>query len=202
MKNTVKRLLPLLSMAILIQTGCAKQEVVRKDEAIAPSASAKQAAPAPATPAVAPAKTPEKPAAAAANPAPAPAGVQQKTAAADAPATAAELQRQLEKIYFDFDSPSLGDAARKTLTGNAAVLKRNPLVRVRVEGHCDERGSDEYNLALGERRARSAVRYLETLGVASGRLSTVSYGKEKPVETAHDETAWAKNRRDEFVIVR
>ena len=71
---------------------------------------------------------------------------------------------------------------------------------MRIEGHCDERGSDEYNLALGEQRAQAAARYLTTLGISGERLSTISFGKEKPADPGHDENAWAKNRRDEFII--
>ena len=115
-------------------------------------------------------------------------------------ATATDSQKAVEKIYFDFDSSTLSDTARQTLTRNFAVLKKTPQSRIRVEGHCDERGSDEYNLALGERRAQEAVRYLATLGVPVDRLSALSYGKEKPADPGHTEAAWAKNRRDEFVI--
>ena len=79
-------------------------------------------------------------------------------------------------------------------------MKKNSALKVRIEGHCDERGSDEYNLALGERRAKAAMNYLVTLGIADKRLSVISYGKEKPVDPGHDEAAWAKNRRAEFVI--
>lgn len=80
-------------------------------------------------------------------------------------------------------------------------MKRNATIKVRIEGNCDERGSDEYNLALGERRAQVAARYLTTLGISGERLSTISYGKEKPVDPGHDENAWARNRRDDFVII-
>jgi peptidoglycan-associated lipoprotein len=115
-------------------------------------------------------------------------------------AITADLQKAFEKIYFDFDSSTLSGNARKSLAMNFAVLMQNPLPRIRVEGNCDERGSDEYNLALGERRAQAAVRYLTTLGVPADRFSIISYGKEKPTVPGHDETALAKNRRDEFVI--
>jgi peptidoglycan-associated lipoprotein len=80
-------------------------------------------------------------------------------------------------------------------------MKNNSL-KVQIEGNCDERGSDEYNLALGEKRAKSAMKYLETLGVPAERLSVISYGKEKPADPGHDEAAWAKNRRDEFVLIK
>jgi len=107
-----------------------------------------------------------------------------------------------EAIYFDFDSYVLSQDARDSLDMNAQWLKKNTEHKVRLEGHCDERGSDEYNLALGEKRAKAAFSYLATLGIPEDRLSTVSYGKEKPADPGHDEAAWAKNRRVEFVIVK
>ena len=114
----------------------------------------------------------------------------------------AALQQALEKIYFDFDSAALSESSRDTLKKDYELIKKNGAAKVEIEGHCDERGSDEYNLALGERRAKAALNYLVTLGIAPGRLSTISYGKEKPADPGHDEAAWAKNRRVEFVIVK
>jgi peptidoglycan-associated lipoprotein len=108
----------------------------------------------------------------------------------------------LNRIHFDLDQYTLTSGARDTLAANAAFLKANPDLQVRIEGHCDERGSDEYNLALGERRALAAMNYLESLGVAKARLSTISYGEEMPLVPGHDEAAWAKNRRAEFKVVR
>jgi peptidoglycan-associated lipoprotein len=80
-------------------------------------------------------------------------------------------------------------------------MKKNDSVNIQIAGHCDERGSDEYNLALGEKRAKAAMDYIVTLGIPASRLSTLSYGKEKPLDPGHDEAAWAKNRRDEFTII-
>jgi peptidoglycan-associated lipoprotein len=108
----------------------------------------------------------------------------------------------LERIFFDFDQYVLTEQARATLAGNAAYLKANPGAQVRIEGHCDERGSDEYNLALGERRALAAKNYLESLGISASRLSVISYGEEIPLDPAHDESAWSKNRRAEFKVLR
>ncbi|PLX74027.1 MAG: peptidoglycan-associated lipoprotein [Desulfuromonas sp.] len=105
----------------------------------------------------------------------------------------------LTRVHFDFDSYVLTSATRKTLAQNAEVMKAIPGLKVRIEGHCDERGSDEYNLALGERRAQAAMNYMTTLGVSSSRMSTISYGEEKPLDPGHAEMAWAKNRRAEFV---
>ncbi|TYO97688.1 peptidoglycan-associated lipoprotein [Geothermobacter ehrlichii] len=122
----------------------------------------------------------------------------QERMAADLEAVASKLQR----IHFDFDQYTLSPEARDILAANAALLKANPELKIRIEGHCDERGSDEYNLALGERRAVAARDYLVSLGVAADRLSTISYGEEMPLDPASNEAAWAKNRRAEFKVVR
>jgi peptidoglycan-associated lipoprotein len=104
-------------------------------------------------------------------------------------------------IYFDFDKAELRDDARATLSELAQWLKDNPSVRIRVDGNCDERGSNEYNLALGENRAASAKKYLVYLGISPDRLETMSYGEEKPVCTESNESCWSKNRRDNFTII-
>jgi peptidoglycan-associated lipoprotein len=106
----------------------------------------------------------------------------------------------LQTIYFDFDSSSLTAAARATLEENANWLKVTDKVDIQIEGHCDERGGHQYNLALGERRARSVKDYLVALGVDASRVSVISYGKEKSVAFGHDEGAWSKNRRANFVV--
>jgi len=105
---------------------------------------------------------------------------------------------QLEAVYFAYDSFLLSPQARQALERNAAWLQANADSRITVEGHCDERGSDEYNLALGDRRAKAVKSYLAALGVAAERLHTISYGEERPAVAGSDETAWAKNRRAEF----
>ncbi|MEZ4601692.1 MAG: peptidoglycan-associated lipoprotein Pal [Syntrophotaleaceae bacterium] len=104
----------------------------------------------------------------------------------------------LERIHFDFDQYNLTSAAQETLVNNASYLKANPGTKVRVEGYCDERGSDEYNLALGQRRAEAAKNYLVSLGVAPERLAVISYGEEMPLDPSATEEAYAKNRRAEF----
>jgi len=202
MKICVKSLSPLVLLATLTYTGCAKQEVVRKDSPIAPALSSARkdtsgtAVKPVDTTARSAVQTPPPPATTA------PAPEQPAAAQGGAPAAvAAEVQRQLEKVYFDFDSATLSEAARHALTGDAALITRNPGVKVRIEGHCDERGSDEYNLAIGERRARAAARYLESLGVGAERITTLSFGKEKPAAPGHDEAAWAQNRRDELIAL-
>ena len=116
------------------------------------------------------------------------------------PATAEEKQ-VFETIRFDFDKSEIRPDARIVLEKIAVYLKKNRKVKVSFEGHCDERGTAEYNMALGERRSLSARRYMVSLGIAPERLGTVSYGAEKPFDSAHNETAWAKNRRCEFKIV-
>ncbi len=107
----------------------------------------------------------------------------------------------LKDIYFNFDKYDVRPEDMEILKQSAALLAKNPTVKIQIEGHCDERGTSEYNLALGERRANSAKKYLISLGIAEGRISTISYGKEKPLDPAHNEEAWAKNRRDHFIIV-
>jgi peptidoglycan-associated lipoprotein len=108
----------------------------------------------------------------------------------------------LQTAYFDFDKADIRPEMRTVLQRNAEWLRRNPRVKVSIEGHCDERGTEEYNMALGQRRAEAAKNYLVSLGISSNRLSTISYGEERPADTGHSETAWAKNRRAEFSIVR
>jgi peptidoglycan-associated lipoprotein len=105
-----------------------------------------------------------------------------------------------EHVYFDFDSAALSALAQATLKNKAAWLKANPDAMVIIEGNCDERGTNEYNLALGERRALSAQAYLVDLGISASRLSTISYGEERPLDNRHTEEAWAKNRRDQFKL--
>jgi peptidoglycan-associated lipoprotein len=106
----------------------------------------------------------------------------------------------LKPVFFDYDSAELSPAAQAALNENAALMKRYPTWTITIEGHCDERGSAEYNLALGERRAVSARAYLLSLGVGSDRLRTISYGKEFPFDPGTDEASWSKNRRAHFVI--
>ena len=131
----------------------------------------------------------------------APAPVQeqaQPAAAAAAPAVAAAFD--LANIHFDFDKSSLRPEDRNILKGHAEWLMKNKDANIIVEGHCDERGTTEYNLALGERRATETKKYLVELGVPEGRIKTISYGEERPLDPGHTEAAWAKNRRAQFVL--
>ena len=103
-------------------------------------------------------------------------------------------------VYFDYDSAQVADSERSKIDAVSQHLKQNDSVAVIIEGNCDERGSNEYNLALGERRAQAIRTYLTGLGIGSDRIQTKSYGEEKPVNPGHDEAAWAANRRGEFVL--
>ena len=98
-------------------------------------------------------------------------------------------------VYYDFDQSDIKTGQRGTIEANAKYLVANPSAKVTVEGNCDERGSREYNLALGQRRAEAVKKIMTVLGAADGRIETISYGEEKPVAMGHDEAAWAKNRR-------
>ena len=179
-------------VALFMSAGCAKQEIVKKDEVVAPVSVARQIEPP--KPDVTTSKQAADPVEQNASPL-VPAQQTQKAS------SSAQLQSALENIYFDFDSAGLSESARNTLAGHAASLMKESSEKVRIEGNCDERGAAEYNLALGERRAKAAQQYLITLGVKPDRISIVSYGKEKPAVQGIDEAAWAKNRRDEFVVV-
>jgi peptidoglycan-associated lipoprotein len=121
---------------------------------------------------------------------------------AEAAAKMAAARANLEtKIHFELDKSELRDADRSILDAKLPVLTANPGLRIRIEGNCDERGSDEYNLALGQRRAAAAKRYLTEHGIDASRIDVISYGKERPVAPGHDEDAWSQNRNDGFVIV-
>jgi len=108
----------------------------------------------------------------------------------------------LVTAYFDWKSSTLTPDAQSALDQDVAILRSNPDVAVRIEGHCDERGSTQYNMALGQRRAEAARQWVTSKGIDGSRLSVVSYGKERPVDPGHDDAAWAKNRRVEFVVTR
>jgi peptidoglycan-associated lipoprotein len=167
-----------------------------------------QAAPAPVGPAAAVAPTPAPP-----PPAPPPAAetpvVRQPAPAetpapppppAPAPAAPAPAAAPLKDVFFDFDKFAVKDDQKAALSDDIGWLKGNTSVKVVVEGHCDERGTAEYNLSLGERRAKAVKDYLIAAGVAADRISTISYGKERPFVLGHDESAWKWNRRGHFTI--
>lgn len=190
--------LAVLFVLALVVAGCAKKEVVRSNEEAGK----------PAAEAAAPAAKPEtvvsepvKPEAPRAQETPSAAGTQLAAREAEAGVAATTEQASMfEDIHFDFDKSFIREDAKPALAKVADYLKKNAGAKVQVEGHCDERGTAEYNMALGARRAESAKKYLLSLGVKSAALSTVSYGKEKPLDPGHTEDAWAKNRRDHFVL--
>ena len=113
----------------------------------------------------------------------------------------AQEKGYVQDAYFNYDDSTLSADAQSALSTSAAWLKKNPQYNLLVEGHCDERGTEQYNLALGDRRANTAKEYLATLGVDASRIRTVSYGEERPFDPGHDEAAWAKNRRAHLVLV-
>ncbi|OGD21755.1 MAG: peptidoglycan-associated lipoprotein [Candidatus Aminicenantes bacterium RBG_16_63_16] len=111
------------------------------------------------------------------------------------------LEAPLKMIHFDYDQYAIREDAKPTLEGNAAWLKKFSSAKILIEGHCDERGTEEYNLALGEKRAKTAYDYLASLGVPPDRMKLISYGKSQPLDTGHTETSWQKNRRAQFLII-
>ena len=115
--------------------------------------------------------------------------------------TATPASSLLKDAFFSFDRSDLSDDARAALKANAEWLKANPAARVQIEGHCDERGAEDYNMALGAKRAQAAMDFIATLGIPKDRVSTVSYGEEVPSCKEHVESCWEKNRRARFVIV-
>ena len=172
----------IVCFSIMVVTGCAKKSAV-KEQAV----SAEQQAAA------------ERTAKEAAKKEAPPAKESTITEGKMAPqATAAK--EEFKDVLFDFDKFSLKPEGRDTLKGLAAWLTKNKGKSVLIEGNCDERGTTEYNLALGERRAKEAMKYLVELGIDAKRIKTISYGKERPLDPGHTEEAWAKNRRDHFVV--
>jgi peptidoglycan-associated lipoprotein len=105
-------------------------------------------------------------------------------------------------VYFDFDTSDIRNDQVSRIEVNGDFLKKNAMLNIRIEGNCDPRGTKEYNMALGERRALSSKKYLENLGISEGRMTTISYGKERLLLHGQDELSWAQNRRDDFVIVK
>ena len=105
-----------------------------------------------------------------------------------------------QPVYFDFDKSFIRDNAKPVMKANAEWLKAHPKAKIKIEGNCDERGTKEYNQALGQRRAASAKKYLTDMGIAASRISLISYGKEKPICSESSETCWQKNRRDDFAL--
>ena len=198
MMLTRLRLLSTLGVLVasLALLGCPKRpEVIQA--APAPAGPAAAAAPAP-TPAPAPPPVAEAPV----TPPPAPAETPvQPAPAAPTPSPAAVPEPSpLKDAFFDFDKSTIRDDQKAALNEDVAWLKANGQVKLTIEGHCDERGTAEYNLALGERRAKAVKDYLVAAGIPADRIATISYGKERPFVLGHDESAWKWNRRGHIVI--
>ncbi|HUJ79865.1 MAG TPA: peptidoglycan-associated lipoprotein Pal [Nitrospiria bacterium] len=164
------RMALICGLGLIVAAGCAKRVETVQTTEIPPTPPKEEAAPPPA-PQEAPPPAP---------PAPAPAAT-------------------LGDVFFDFDQALIRQDDRARLNEDAQWLKEHGTARMTIEGHCDERGTDEYNLALGERRAKAAKRYLEALGIESGRIETVSYGEERPFCTDHSEQCWQQNRRGHVI---
>jgi peptidoglycan-associated lipoprotein len=179
MKRTNVALLTTLMIALLAFYGCPK----KAEMAATPEEQAQKVEQAPSAPADEAAKQAEA----------------QKASEAEAREAAAREAAGLKPIYFDFDRSNIRDDARSVMKANAEWLKANPAAKVRIEGNCDERGTIEYNQALGQRRATAAKKYLVDLGVKSSRISLISYGKEKPACSESTESCWQENRRDDLV---
>jgi peptidoglycan-associated lipoprotein len=110
-------------------------------------------------------------------------------------------EKPLQMIHFDYDKYAIRDDAKPVLEADAAWLKKFKTAKILIEGHCDERGTEDYNLALGEKRAKSTMDYLVSLGIPAERMKTLSYGKSQPLDLGHDEAAWQKNRRAQFLVI-
>jgi len=188
-KNPWKVAALAVSIAALMAAGCTKKQTVKSDAgmgAAAPSgAPMMEAPPAPPAPEAAPAQPPMTTA---------------QAEAARGMAVTEEMPSHFEDVHFDFDKSDLHDGGKVICQGIADYMKKHPGAKLLIEGHCDERGTAEYNMALGDRRATSVKNYLVSLGVPASSLSTISYGKERPLDPGHTEAAWAKNRRAHFVL--
>jgi peptidoglycan-associated lipoprotein len=186
--RTVAALLPIISLTLLL-AGCPKRPAMTAATAPPPLPPAAAAPPTPAAPVPAPAPVAPAPPTAAPAPAPAP----------PAPPKEYRSNVALNQIFFAFDKADIRPEDARALEASAAYLKGNPNQLVLIEGHCDERGTSEYNLALGERRAKAAMNHLVSNGVEASRITTISYGKERPSCTEKNEACWAKNRNDTFL---
>ena len=177
---------------VLVGGACAKRPFV-------PIASAPAPTPPPASaPLITPVATPEPATVVTPPPVAPPPAV--PTARPSPPPKEFGANTALKTIHFDFDKSEIRSGDATTLEASAAWLKDNPNVLLLIEGHCDERGTEEYNLALGDRRARATMNYLMAQGVRGDRISMISYGEQRPVCTDHNETCWAQNRRAEFLV--
>lgn len=179
MSKTYRALWPIIVLSlVLFMAGCAKKGVEQVEEVTPP----------PSQETAAPGMDMTMP------------GTEQVEVTEQAAMDAEIANFQDKDIYYDFDKFNLTPDARKILAEKASFLNVHPEIKIKVEGHCDERGTREYNLALGERRAKAAMDYLIFLGINPMRISTISYGEERPLDPGHNEEAWTKNRRAHFLI--
>jgi peptidoglycan-associated lipoprotein len=163
-----------IAFGMAIFTGCAEKSTVVKDEAVQEQKADTAKGQAVATPVD-----------------------QEQSTKVEAAATVAV---DIRDINFDFDQSNIRPDAREIMKANADIFLKKGAAKITIEGYCDERGTAEYNMALGERRAQEAKKYLVNLGVKASQIKTISYGEERPLDAGHDENAWTKNRRDHFVV--
>lgn len=204
---TVIGLLLIFFFSLTIFIGCAEKQTVVKDEAMQEQkvAAAQEAAPAPVA-------ADDDAALRAKEAADREAALKEQAAKDEAARKAAAraawakknaealVDLNLQNIYFDYDKSSIRPDAREILKANAEIFTKNSAAKIIVEGHCDERGTAEYNMALGERRAQEAKQYLVNLGIDASRMETISYGKERPLDNRSIDEAWAQNRRAQFLL--
>jgi peptidoglycan-associated lipoprotein len=196
MKNglTWERAVLFLLLAAVLVAGCAKQQTVKSGEAAGTPAGEAAPSAAPGAEGIREAPVTEAP------PPSAGSTVLAAKAAEAGVAVTEEKPSRFADVLFDFDKADLKEEGKTACQAVAEYLRKNPKAKVMIEGHCDERGTAEYNLALGERRAVAVRNYLVSLGVPKGAISTVSFGKERPLDPGHTEEAWAKNRRAHFLL--
>jgi peptidoglycan-associated lipoprotein len=195
-RGSLLAVMPLLLLTLFL-VGCPKRPATPVASAPAPTGSAMAPAPGPApapAPPAAPAPAPLAPAA------PAPGGAATSPPATPPRPSEFSENTNLKDVFFDFDRYDVRAGDAKILDGNAAWLKSSDNNLVLIEGHCDERGTNEYNLALGERRAKSTMNYLVSQGIQANRITIISYGKERPVCSEKNESCWQKNRRAHFLV--
>ena len=196
-------LAPLAVLVVLLPVaGCAKRPALTQASAPAPTGAVAAPPTPPPPPPVARQEPAPAPLAPAPAPEPAPAPTPPPTAAPAPKPQPAEFTTvaAMRDVHFDFDKSEIKPEAARILDANADWLRSNADHVVLIEGHCDERGTNEYNLALGERRARAAMDYLTSKGIAGNRLQIISYGEERPLCNEHNEACWARNRRDHFLV--
>jgi peptidoglycan-associated lipoprotein len=196
-RGSLLAVMPLLLLTLFL-VGCPKRPATPVASAPAPTGSAMAPAPGPA-PAPAPPAAPGPSALAPAAPAPGGAATTSPPGTPPRPSEFTE-NTNLKDVFFDFDRYDVRAGDAKILDGNAAWLKSSDNNLVLIEGHCDERGTNEYNLALGERRAKSTMNYLVAQGIQANRITIISYGKERPVCSEKNESCWQKNRRAHFLV--